>query len=301
MDLQQLQCFVTTAEELHFGRAAQKLGMLPSALGRHIKLLEEELGTRLIDRTTRSVALTGDGALLLDHARALLADAAGLKSRLRAGGNKQAVTLRLGSIDSAAIGLVPRLLHDFRTRRPDVEVRLFENKTIRLLPMLVSGGVDIALVRPPEIQDQRLEFLFLFYETPVVAFPARHAFARRSQVSIRDLADQPLIVAERRSRPHSHDLTIRLFAEARLEPHIVQYAEEKQTIVTLVAENLGVAIVPRWTSRIASRGVFFVPLEASGEYRLPLGIAWARDTRDSARDQMVKMIQDGLAGYALDA
>ena len=301
MDLQQLQCFVTTAEELHFGRAAQKLGMLPSALGRHIKLLEEELGTRLIDRTTRSVALTPDGGLLLEQARSLLADAASLKSRLRAGSNKQAVTLRLGAIDSAAIGLVPRLLQDFRVRRPDLEVRLFENKTIRLLPMLISGGIDIALVRPPEIQDSRLEFLFLFNETPVVAFPENHVFARRSRVSIQDLADQPLIVAERRSRPHSHDLTIKLFAEAKLEPQIVQYAEEKQTIVTLVAENLGVAIVPRWTSRIASRGVCFVPLEASGEYRLPLGIAWARDTRDPVRDQIVKMIQDDLASYALDA
>jgi DNA-binding transcriptional LysR family regulator len=301
MDLQQLRCFVVTAEELHFGRAAQKLGIMPSGLGRHIKLLEEELGTRLIDRTTRSVALTSDGALLLDHARALLADAAGLKSRLRISGNRQSTTLRLGSIDSAAMGLVPRLLHDFRTQRPDVEVRLFEEKTIRLLPMLISGRIDVALIRPPEIQDKRLEFLFLFHETPVVAFPERHLFARRSRVSIEDLVNQPPIVAERRSRPHSHDLTIKLFAEARLTPHIVQYAEEKQTIVNLVAENLGVAIVPRWTSRISSRGVCFVPLDASGEYRLPLGVAWPRGSRDPTRDEMVKMLQDSLAGYALDA
>src|ERR1700751_466491 len=150
MDLQQLRSFVVTAEELHFGRAAQKLGMAPSALGRHIKLLAEELGARLIDRTTRSVALTADGALLLDHARTLLSDAAGLKSRLRANSAKQHVNLRLGSIDSAAVGLVPRLLHDFRTKRPDVEVRLFEDKTIRLLPMLITGRIDVALVRPPE-------------------------------------------------------------------------------------------------------------------------------------------------------
>jgi DNA-binding transcriptional LysR family regulator len=301
MDLQQLRCFVVTAEELHFGRAAQKLGMMPSALGRHIKLLEEELATRLIDRTTRSVALTGDGALLLYHARALLADAADLKSRFRASGRKQSVTLRLGAIDSAAIGLVPHLLHDFRTLRPDVEVRLFEDKTVRLLPQLISGRIDLALVRPPETQDKRLEFLFLFYETPVVAFPERHIFARRSRVSIEDLANQPLIVAERRSRPHSHDLTIKLFAEARLQPRVAQYAEEKQTIVNLVAENLGVAIVPRWTSRISSRGVCYVPLEAPGEYRLPLGAAWPRGSRDSTRDEMIKMLQAGLAGYALDA
>jgi DNA-binding transcriptional LysR family regulator len=301
MDLQQLRCFVVAAEELHFGRAAQKLGMMPSALGRHIKLLEEELATRLIDRTTRSVALTGDGAILLDYARALLADAASLESRFRASGRKQSVTLRLGAIDSAAVGLVPSLLHDFWTQRPDVEVRLFEEKTIRLLPRLLSGRIDLALVRPPEIPDKRLEFLFLLYETPVVAFPERHAFARRPRVSITDLANQPLIVAERRSRPHSHDLTIKLFAEVRLQQHIAQYAEEKQTIVNLVAANLGVAIVPRWTSRISSRGVCYVPLEAPGEYRLPLAAAWTRGSRDPTRDEMIKMLQAGLAGYALDA
>ena len=122
MDLEQLRCFVVTAEELHFGRAAQKLGILPAAPGRHIKLLEEELATRLIDRTTRSVTLTGDGAILLDRARALLADAADLESQFRASGRKQSVTLRFGSIDSAAVGMVPRLLRDFRTQRPDVEI-----------------------------------------------------------------------------------------------------------------------------------------------------------------------------------
>lgn len=178
---------------------------------------------------------------------------------------------------------------------------MFEDKTIRLLPQLISGRIDLALVRPPEIQDKRIEFLFLFYETPVVAFPERHVFARRSRVSITDLANQPLIVAERRSRPHSHDLTVKLFAEARLQPHIAQYAEEKQTIVNLVAEDLGIAIVPRWTSRISSRGVCYVPLEASDKYRLPLAAAWTRGSRDSTRDQMLKMLQAGLARYALDA
>ena len=301
MDLQQLRCFVATAEQLHFGRAAQQLGMMPASLGRHIKLLEEELATRLIERTTRSVSLTADGAILLDQARALLADAAGLESRFRASGRKQTVTLRLGAIDSAAIGMVPRLLHHFRSRRPDVEVRLFEDKTIRLLPLLISGRIDLALVRPPEAQDERIEFFFLFYESPVVAFPERHAFSRRARVTIHDLADQPLIVAERRSRPHSHDLTIKLFAEARLKPNIVQYAEEKQTIVNLVAENLGVAIVPRWTSRISTRGVCYVPLDASGQYRLPLAAAWVRGVRDSNRDEMLKTLRTGLASYALDA
>src|SRR5258707_1503961 len=133
MDLHMLRCFVAVAEELHFGRAAYRLGMLPPALGRHIRLLEDDLGTRLLARTTRNVALTEDGAMLLEEARSLLSQADGLAVRFRARGRSQAATLRLGAIDSAAAGLVPLVLHDFRERRPDVTVQLVEDKTIRLL------------------------------------------------------------------------------------------------------------------------------------------------------------------------
>ena len=107
MDLHQLRCFVAAAEELHFGKAAQRLEMLPSALGRFIRLLEEDLGTRLMTRTTRSVALTDDGAVLLKEARALLAQADVLAAKFRTRGRKEAATVRVGAIDSAAAGLLP--------------------------------------------------------------------------------------------------------------------------------------------------------------------------------------------------
>jgi DNA-binding transcriptional LysR family regulator len=235
MDLHQVRCFVAASEELHFGRAAQRLGMMPSALGRHIRLLEEHLGTRLMTRTTRNVALTEDGSILLHEARVLLARADGLAIRFRGRGRSQAVTLRMGAIDSAAAGLVPLLLHDFRERRPDITVQLLEDKTSRLLPRLQSGRLDLAIVRPPQNPDKSLEFLFLFHETAVVAFPAQHPLAMRGRVSIQDLADEALIVPDRRSRPHSHDLTIKLFSEAGLQARVAQVAEEKQTIVNLVA------------------------------------------------------------------
>ncbi len=89
MDLHQLRCFVAAAEELHFGKAARRLDMLPSALGRFIRLLEEDLGTRLMTRTTRSVALTDDGAVLVREAGALLAQADALAAKFRTRGRKQ--------------------------------------------------------------------------------------------------------------------------------------------------------------------------------------------------------------------
>ncbi|WP_315830892.1 LysR family transcriptional regulator [Bradyrhizobium prioriisuperbiae] len=300
MDLNQLRCFVTTADELHFGRAAHRLDMLPAALGRRIRLLEEDLGTRLLTRTTRSVALTRDGAALLDEARDLIARADALAKRMRTRTRRQAAGLRIGAIDSAAAGLLPRLLHDFRARRSDVSVQLLEDKTIRLLPRLLSGRLDLALVRPPEHPDKRLEILFLFHETAVVAVPERHRLAKRSALTVADLAGQPMIVPERRSRPHSHDLTMTLFAEAGLKANVIQLADEKQTIVNLVAASLGIAIVPRWTSRMATQGVRYVPLRTARRAmnKLPLAAAWVRGSRDPLRDEMIALLQERLTAYA---
>ena len=120
---------------------------------------------------------------------------------------------------------------------------------------------------------------------------------------IADLAEEKLIVPERRSRPHSHDLTIKLFAEAGLPARIAQVAEEKQTIVNLVAADLGIAIVPRWTTRMATPGVRYLALEdARGATdRLPLAAAWLRDARDDVRDEMLAMIGANHARYAEEA
>jgi len=226
----------------------------------------------------------------------LLAKADALSKPFRERARRQATTLKLGAIDTAAAGLVPMLLHDFRECRPDVAVQLLEDKTIRLLPRLLSGRLDLALVRPPEHLDRRLEFLKLFHETAVVAVPACHKLAGRKRLSIRLLSDQPLIVPDRRSRPHSHDLTIKLFSKAGLRPQISQVAEEKQTIVNLVAANLGLAIVPRWASRLVVPGVRYIPvdLESAGKLSiLPLAAARMRGSRDPVRDDM-------LAFYGFD-
>ncbi|MFN5687878.1 LysR family transcriptional regulator, partial [Bradyrhizobium sp.] len=159
MELHQLRCFIAAAEELHFGKAAQRLQMLPSALGRQIKLLEEDLATPLFARTTRAVSLTEHGTMLLRDARSILAKVEAVETsfRRRARSTK-APRLRVGAIDSAAAGLLPQLLHDFREAHPDIAVQLMEEKTIRLLPKILSGALDLAFVRPPERTDPRLEF-----------------------------------------------------------------------------------------------------------------------------------------------
>lgn len=304
MDLHQLRCFLAAADELHFGRAARRLEMLPSALGRHIRLLEEALRTQLFLRTTRSVSLTMDGAILHDEARRLIAQADEITRRFHHRERARSHTLKLGAIDTASAGLVPMLLHDVRRRYPEIQVQLFEDKTIRLLPRLISGAVDLVLVRPPEQRDKRVEFLHLFHESAVVAVPRGHPLSGRKRITIPALAGQPLIVPDRRSRPHSHDLTIKLFARAGQKPKIAQVAEEKQTIVNLVAAEIGLAIVPRWASRMSVPGVRFVPLTVKGGDALdilPLAAAWLRGGRDPLRDQVLGILKRHLSRYAAKA
>lgn len=113
-----------------------------------------------------------------------------------------------------------------------------------------------------------------------------------------------MIVPDRSSRPHSHDLTIKLFQRAGLRPHVSQIAEEKQTIVQLVAAGLGLAIVPRWASRLGMAGVRFVPLasrEASALDLLPMAAAWLRNARDPLRDEMLDMLRLRLPRYGAGA
>ncbi len=297
MDINQLRCFLAVADTLHFGRAAQSLDMLPASLGRQIRLLEDRLETRLFLRTTRNVSLTEAGASILEDARALVEQTARFEKKVRSVRRSETAVLKVGAIDSAAAGLMPQLLQLMRSSHPDLELHLVEQKTIHLLPKLLSGSLDIAFCRTPDIKDPRLNFRTLFFETAVVALPDHHRLAHKKEINITDLADEPLIVPDRRSRPHSHDLTIKLFVDAGLTARTAQVAEEKHTIVSLVATGTGLAIVPRWTSRLQVPGVTFVPLalpDGTTRSKLILAAAWPRGIRDPMRDALLEVLDANL-------
>ena len=304
MELVQLKCFLAVADELHFGRAARRMDMLPASLGRHLRKLEDSLGTALVIRTTRHVGLSEAGQDLVDDVRQLVERADALEARARMTQRVDARVLRIGAIDSASIGLVPQLLTWFRQAHPEIDVSLHEQKSIRLLPRLLSGRLDLVFVRPPERHDQRVIYRPLFSETAVVAVPEDHRLADRTSITVADVADEPLIVPDRQSRPHSHDLTIKLMLEAGFNARVGQVAEEKHTIVNMVSAGLGLAIVPRWSSRLAISGVRFIPiLSEDGQpiRRLQLAAAWPRNTRDSARDLMLDCVEGHLHDIAATA
>jgi DNA-binding transcriptional LysR family regulator len=139
MDLKQLKCFVAVADDLHFGHAAHRMNILPSALGRHIRLLEEDLGTRLLARSTRHVALTPAGVVLRRDARSILDQVAATELKVRQLSKINETALRIGAIDCAAVGLLPTLLGEFKELHPEIETRLVECTSARQLQLLLSG------------------------------------------------------------------------------------------------------------------------------------------------------------------
>ena len=293
MDINQLRCFVTVGKELHFGRAAQRLEMMPASLSRFIRILEEDLGVRLLNRSTRNVSLTAEGAIFFDEASKLIDQFDALSRRFKSGLKDERRTLRIGAIDSAARGLVPALLNLFVPLYPTSDIHIIEDKTINLIPKLKSGWLDMIFIRAPQVIDSSLAIRFITRESCVLAVPLNHPLAGRSQVAVNDFQHEAMIIPDRRTRPHSHELTMSLFKLAGLTPHIAQFAEEKQTILSLVSAGLGLAVVPASYRTMNSESVSYIALDLPEQIKgLPLSIAWQKGNEDDCLREMLRLLND---------
>jgi len=267
--------------------------MMPASLSRFIRLLEEELGVRLLNRSTRNVSFTAEGAIFFDEANKIIDQFDALALRFKGGLKDQRRTLRIGAIDSAARGLVPALLNLFVPLHPNTDIHIIEDKTINLLPKLKSGWLDMIFFRAPQIMDAALAVRFITRESCVLAVPANHPLAGREKVSLDDFKHEAMIIPERRTRPHSHDLTMSMFRLAGLTPHIAQFAEEKQTILSLVAAGLGLAVVPSSYRNMNSENVIYINLALNENIKgLPLSIAWQKGNEDDYLKDMLKLLND---------
>jgi DNA-binding transcriptional LysR family regulator len=159
--------------------------------------------------------------------------------------------------------------------------------------LLLSGHLDLAFVRPP-VRESTLHYEFLMYETLVIAVPSDHALAAKDRIDIHDLAPIPLIVPARQVRPHSYKAIMRTFHAAGEEAKIVLEAAEKQTMVSLVAAGIGLALVPNWAVKLQVPGVVYRPLRLESSMEGPestLGFAWPKEVRSKPRQMFVDLIR----------
>ena len=277
MELRHLRYFVAVAEELHFGRAAARLHIAQPPLSQQILRLERELGVELLRRNRRSVQLTDAGRLLLEHAKPLLAQADHLERLLRQAAAGEVGRLAVGFVGSASYETLPRILRAFRDRYPNVELRLEELTTVGQVAALLAGRIDVGLVRPP-VGDESLELTPLVQERLVAALPDSHRLARRRRVPVAALADEAFVLVPRRLGTGLYDDFLGVCREAGFSPHVVQEANEMQTIVSLVSAGIGVSLVPESVETFSPPRVAYRPLSGPNA-SLEIALAHRRSDR----------------------
>ena len=278
--LTQLRGFLAVAEELHFGRAAERLRMTQPPLSRQIHLLERDLQVRLFDRTGRSVRLTPAGRAFAGEARRLLrqAEHAALSTRRVAEG--RAGRLRIGFTAISAHDTLGTLLATARTSLPGVDVTLREMVTRDQLEALAGDDLDLGLVRPPII-DPELCTRTLAREPLVAALPEDHPLAARTgPLPVRAFDGEPLIMYEPAGARYFHELLIGIFRAARVAPAYAQYMTQAHSMLALVGHGWGMAFIPASATRLHYAGVTFRDLSLPGPSPVELLGAW-RKTNDN--------------------
>ncbi|WP_137389494.1 LysR family transcriptional regulator [Rhodoligotrophos defluvii] len=259
-DVRRLTYFVAVAEELHFGRAAARLGMAQPPLSQQIQDLEARLQVKLFERNRRAVTLTPTGELLLREARRVLSDIERLQVIARRAKDGMRNVLRIGCITSALFDPLPRLLAAAKERDPEFEVLIREVNTAHAQDMLRRREIDIALIRIMRTEKD-LTVLPLTSDHLVAAVPHRHRLARERQIHITRLADEEMIFASRHVNPELYDAIISGCIRNGFSPLIKHEAVSIISQIGFVACGLGVAIVPKTSSRLRVGNVKFIELD----------------------------------------
>ncbi|MBG6538891.1 LysR family transcriptional regulator [Pseudomonas aeruginosa] len=259
MELRHLRYFIAVAEELHFGRAAERLGISQPPLSQQIQALEEEIGARLFERTNRRVELTDAGRLFLDESRQVLAqvDKAVLLARRAHLG--ELGELKIGFTSSAPFtSTIPSSIHAFRKAYPDVHLDLQEMRSRQVLKALLEESLQVGVIRPLALPDA-VHWVELFREPLVAVLRADHPLAAGSEdgLAIAALAEEPFVFFPRSYGTGLYDQVIALTRQAGFSPRIAQEASEAMTIIGLVSAGLGVSILPASFRRTRVAGVVY--------------------------------------------
>jgi len=242
MDTRELELFVVLAETLHFGQAAERMHLSPSAISRTIKRMEDEVGQRLLERDKRSVRLTGAGDALLQYAQQQLADWRSFVDSLQPHYQSLHGEISLYCSVTAAYSFLARLLSNFRSRYPAIELKLHTGDQADAIERALSGDEDLAIAALPEKLPKKLRVQTLAH-SPLVFIGPAFPCAVRDQMNVEspDWSELPLIVSERGLARLRVDAWYRNHG---IKPNIYAQVSGHEAIVSMVGLGLGVGVVP---------------------------------------------------------
>jgi DNA-binding transcriptional LysR family regulator len=277
IDARLWRAFTVVAEELHYGRAAERLHITQPALSRQIRELERALGITVFDRTSRRVALSQAGRAVLGQARRALteSDRAIRLARLAAHGDWGELTI--AALPAVTLSPLPNIIRAYRDTHPMIDVTISESFDDEQLTALAAGRIDAGFLRaaaaPPGIRLQSL-----LTEPVLAALPADHRLAGHDRLALSELAGEPFVFFPRHRSALAYDEFIASCRAAGFSPDIVQEAGGISAL-GLVAAGLGVTVVAASYQALSLSGVTFVPVVG---HQLALQVAWAADNTNTA-------------------
>jgi DNA-binding transcriptional LysR family regulator len=240
MELRHLRYFLTVAESLSFRGAAERLNLAQSALSAQIKTLEDELGVKLFERTTRSVTLTNAGRVFLEEASNVVKAAARAEARARFAKQGLVGTLRIGIIAPSANAWLARVVGQFRTDHPAVELSFYDLPSIEQLHRLRDHELDVGFLRPP-VGLPQLDYQLVEQSEQVLALPSSHRLAAKETLDWSDFHDEPMVVMHPNLQHGFYDAFFSHCARAGATPRMAQLANDVNTKMWLISAGLGLA------------------------------------------------------------
>ena len=271
-NLNRLRYFVTLAQELHFGRAARRLGISQPPLSLHIKALEEELGAALFERSNRRVSLTPVGRIMLGEATRILAQAQRMDHVMQGAGAGWLGEMFVGCVPAAMYDVLPRILAPFRARYPRVHVVLQEGHTNDVINAVREGRVDVGLVWR-NIAEPSLGIQPILREKFAALVPAGHRLSGQKVLTLDMLAREPLILPPRKVSPYHYDHIVSAFANRGLSPRIEYEVATILSQIGFVASGFGIAISPAFAGRFITDQLAMIPI-AQGMPSVILSLVW---------------------------
>ena len=254
IELRHLRYFVAVAEELHFGRAAERLHLAQPPLSQQIRKLEEIVGHPLLTRTSRAVKLTSAGESFLNHARRTLRKVEDDLEEARSIGRGEVGFLKVGFIGSSMLTRLPAVLGRYRAQFPKVNLQLREFHTSGVIDGLLESTLDVGFLRDSgPVEGLKVELLFS--EPFIAVVPSRHPLARRKTLSGAELRDEPFVFFSPLASQRAYEKTVSICQAHGYRPQVVQEAPQWLTILRLVGAGLGVTIAPACVQRIATPDV----------------------------------------------
>lgn len=287
MELRHLQHFVAVAEELHFGRAAARLGLAQPALSQSVRQLESELGVTLLERTTRQVRTTPAGEFFYRETQRNLESLRSTEYAVRRITDGRQGLIRIGFTGTSSFDRLPAVARTVKQRLPDVALEIHGDLlTPALVDGLRSGILDIAVLRPP-IAGNDIVVRTIAQESLVAAFPVDHRLSAEPALELRDLAHEDFVMYEDLDSA-VNDVVVQSCRASGFTPRRQHDAPGTSVLLALVAAGLGVALVPESARALPLTGVVFRDIGGAGSVELAL--AW-NEVQPSA---LVRNLVDAL-------